>query len=117
MANCIIRGTSRLCNWPNIFLIYINDIVDNINCNIRLFADDTSFISIVNDATQTALKISEDKIKKWALQWKMEFNADKTEEVIFSAKKQQRFHPSIELGNQIIARINEHKHLGVILDS
>ena len=47
----------------------------------------------------------------------MEFNADKTEEVIFSAKKHQPFHPSIELGNQIINRKNEHKHLGVILDS
>ena len=29
----------------------------------------------------------------------------------------QPFHPSIELGNQIITRKNEHKHLGVILDS
>ena len=104
---------------PLLFLIYINDIVDNINCDVRLFADDKSLFSIVNDATQTALKISEDldKIKKWALQWKMEFNADKTEEVIFSAKKQQPFHPSIEPGNQIITRKNEHKHLGVILDS
>ena len=69
--------------------------VDNINYDIRLFADDTSLFSIVNDAFQTALKISEDlgKIKKWALQWKMEFNDDKTEEVIFPAKKQQPFHP------------------------
>ena len=47
----------------------------------------------------------------------MEFNADKTEEVISSAKKQQPFHPSIELGNPIITRKNEHKHLAVILDS
>ena len=27
---------------PILFLVYINDIVDNISCNIRLFADDTS---------------------------------------------------------------------------
>ena len=30
----------------------------------------------------------------------MEFNADKTEEVIFFAKKQQPFDSSIELGNR-----------------
>ena len=48
---------------PLLFLLYINDIVDNINCDIRLFADDTSLFSIVNDATQTALKISEDLTK------------------------------------------------------
>ena len=64
---------------PLLFLIYVNNIVNNINCNVRLFADDTSLLSLVNDATHTALKISEnlDKIKKWAWQWKMEFNADK----------------------------------------
>ena len=27
---------------PLLFLVYINDIVDNINCDIGLFADDTS---------------------------------------------------------------------------
>ena len=79
----------------------------------------TSLFSRVNDATQTAFKISEDldKIEKWAWQWKMEFNADKSEEVIFSTKLKQPFHPPIELGNQAIVRTNEHKHLGVILDS
>ena len=27
---------------PLLFLVYINDIVSELNCNIRLFADDTS---------------------------------------------------------------------------
>ena len=27
-----------------LFLIYINDIVRELNCNVRLFADDTSFL-------------------------------------------------------------------------
>ena len=47
----------------------------------------------------------------------MEFDADKSEEIIFSAKRKQPFHPPIELENQAIVRRNEHKHLGVILDS
>ena len=58
-----------------------------------------------------------DKIEKWAWQWKLEFNADKSEEIIFYTKQKQPFHPPIELGNQTIVRRNEHKHLGVILDS
>ena len=47
----------------------------------------------------------------------MEFNADKTEEVIFSTKRQQPFHPKIKPRSQIITRKNERKHLGLILDS
>ena len=64
---------------PLLFIVYINDIVENVKYDIRLFADDTSLFSRVNDATQTVLKISEDldKIEKWAWQWKMELKADK----------------------------------------
>ena len=34
---------------PLLFLIYINDIVDNIESNIFLFADDTSLLNISTD--------------------------------------------------------------------
>ena len=56
---------SLLC--PLLFLAYINDNVENLNCNIRLFADEASFFSILNDATQTTFMISEDldKIEKY----------------------------------------------------
>ena len=38
---------------PLLFLLYINDIVDNINLTIRLYADDTSFYIIVDDPHNT----------------------------------------------------------------
>ena len=47
----------------------------------------------------------------------MQFNADKTEEVIFSTKRARIVHPPLTLGNDEIKRENEHKHLGMILDS
>ena len=47
----------------------------------------------------------------------MLFNANKTEEVIFSCKRQTPNHPNLRLGNDAIASKNEHKHLGLILDS
>ena len=34
---------------PMLFLIYINDIVNNISCNIKLFADDTSLYLVVDN--------------------------------------------------------------------
>ena len=47
----------------------------------------------------------------------MQFNADKTEEVIFSCKRNKPIHPGLKLGDEVIGSKLEHKHLGVILDS
>ena len=47
----------------------------------------------------------------------MQFNADKTEKVIFSCKRNKPIQPGLKLGAEVIASKLEHKHLGVILDS
>ena len=39
---------------PLLFLVYINDIVENIHSSIRLFADDTSLFIIVDDPIDSA---------------------------------------------------------------
>ena len=43
-----------------LFLLYINDIVEDINSSIRLFADDTSLYIIVDDAIQAAETLNSD---------------------------------------------------------
>ena len=47
----------------------------------------------------------------------MHFNADKTEEFLFSVKRLHPVHPPLRLGNEEIKSKKEHKHLGLILDS
>ena len=56
-------------------------------------------------------------MRLWAWQWRMHFNVDKTEEVIFSHKTFKLTHPPLYLGPEVIATTSEHKHLGVTLDS
>ena len=53
---------------PLLFLLYINDIVVDINSSIRLFADDTSLYIIVDDPIQAAEQLNLDlaKIHRWA---------------------------------------------------
>ena len=104
---------------PLFFLVYINDLADNLNCDIKMFADDTSLFSVVNDPEISALNLNEDleTVKLWAWQWKMHFNAEKTEEVIFSCKRVKPSHPSLLLGSDQVVQKIEHKHLGLILDS
>ena len=103
---------------PLFFLIYINDLLENVHSGIKLFAADTSLFSVVKSEGETAEDLNRDleRILLWAWQWKMQFNADKTEEVIFSMKRNKPYHPVLKLGNEEVSRKNEHKHLGVILD-
>ena len=64
---------------PFLFLIYINDIVTNIGCSIRLFADDTS-LYIVAECPNTAARLLNadlETIFKWANDWLVTFNANK----------------------------------------
>ena len=104
---------------PLFFLVYINDIVENLNCDVKIFADDTSLFSVVKDEGKTADEMNSDleRVRLWAWQWKMKFNADKTEEVIFSSKRLKSAHPPLFLGGSEVTVKAEHKHLGMILDS
>ena len=53
-------------------------------------------------------------------QWKMEFNPDPTKqatEVLFSCKKVVPNHPQLFFNGTVVKKVNEQKHLGLILDS
>ena len=66
---------------PLLFLLYINDIVEDIHSSIRLFADDTSLYIIVEDPLDAAVTLNSDlsKIHRWASQWLVTFNPSKSE--------------------------------------
>ena len=54
---------------PLLFLVYINDIVEEIGSHMRLFADDTSLFIIVDDPATSAACLNTDleKISRWAI--------------------------------------------------
>ena len=45
---------------PLLFLIYINDLSDGLSSNAKLFADDTSLISVVHDINTSATELNKD---------------------------------------------------------
>ena len=107
---------------PLLFLVYINDLTDNISSDMRLFADDSSLFTGVDGVDQTHDKLCKDlqTITMWAYQWEMIFNHDITKqaiEVIFSCKKQKPDHPELIFNGIPVAREPFTKHLGVYLDS
>ena len=108
---------------PLLFLLYINDLTENISANIKLFADDSSlFIKVSDiDAAHQTLMDDLNTISAWARLWKMKFNPDISKqaiEVVFSCKygKTRGIHPPLFFNEIPVARKESTKHLGIILD-
>jgi hypothetical protein len=66
---------------PLLFIVFINDILTDINSTIKLFADDTSLYLIVDDPQETAQTLNDDLVKlhAWSTKWLVNFNPQKTE--------------------------------------
>ena len=74
-----------------LFLIYINDLSDDLSTNAKLFAGDTSLFSVVRDINTSTAHLNNDlrKISNGPFQWEMSFNPDSSkqaQEVNFSRK-------------------------------
>ena len=109
---------SILC--PLLFLIYINDLTNELKSNAKFFADDTSLFTIVKDKNESANVLSNNLllISKWAFNWKMLFNPDPSkpaQEVLFSRKAKVQNYPAISLNIIQVERASYQKHLGLIL--
>ena len=91
----------------------INDIVNDIGSNIRLFADDTSLFLVVDNPNTAAETLNADleKITEWAKIWLVKFNPAKTESLLISRKIMQPVHPPLHMLNQQIKEVENHKHL------
>ena len=92
---------------PILFLIFINDIVNEIVCNIKIFADDTSLYIVVEDEYASAELLNSDigKIHQWSEQWLVNFNAQKTETMTISKKVIKPHHPPVYMNDNIIKEV------------
>jgi len=102
---------------PLLFLLYINDITDNVSTNIKLFADDTSLYVIIDENPAHAAQVLTNdlsNIGEWAGIWDIKFNPTKTKSVIFS-RKHNKHHPPITFQNSQITDSTAHTHLGLTL--
>ena len=107
---------------PLFLLVYINDLVDNICSDAKLFADDTSLFKVVYDEQLSSSVLNNDleTMKSRAFQWKMQFNPDPNEQavqMIFSCKRIKPDHPLIFFNDTAVNQFPKHTHLGMTLDS
>ena len=99
---------------PLLFLIYVNDMADKLQCFTRLFADDTSIGTSSNSINHIQNISNEDlaKLIEWASDWLVNFNPSKTDIVLFS-NRTLIINTDFKFGDVNIEPTNTHKHLGL----
>ena len=65
-----------------LFLIYINDLTEDLSANTKLFVGNKSLLSVIYDIQNSANNLNNnlERISKWVTQWKMNFNTDTTKQ-------------------------------------
>jgi hypothetical protein len=101
---------------PLLFLLYIDDLIQEVDIGIRLYADDaTLYTEYVNADTATEkMNGNLEAVMTWAEKWKVLFNPDKTVSMNFSRKRQPS-QPNVIMANTPVLPSPSHKHLGIIL--
>ena len=103
---------------PTLFLIYINDIVNSVDCSkIRLFADDTLLYKSVSCVSDTKdFQNDLDKLYVWSIKNSMKVNAKKSNVIIFNSKQNAEELREYSLNGNILERTETVKYLGVYLN-
>ena len=98
---------------PCLFLYYINDIADNLNSTVRLFADDTMiYLVVTSQSDARRLQQDLDTLTKWEKTWMMEFHPDKCE-VISVTRKTKPIIYNYKLHGHVLKHVDCVKYLGV----
>ena len=106
---------------PLLFLIYVNDIVNNLHGTPFLYADDTAIMMPINNLNPNVSfeLINQDlnQLYAWATNWFMCFNPTKTVYMIVTTKRQKPNYPVPQMNNKSLNEVEQHKHLGVTISS
>ena len=107
---------------PFLFNLVVDSLLSKINSNsfafAQAYADDVAILIHGNNRKELQRRANSllNEVHKWSQEWKMIFNAKKSEAVIFSKLKQNRQQVKLNLNEEEIVLKDNAKYLGVILD-
>ena len=100
---------------PVLFLIYINDLDDNVKCKISKFADDTKIANKVTCVTQQQeLQFDLNTLCEWAVDSQMFFNVDKCKVLHVG---NSNVHANYTMNGVHLASVEQEKDLGVVFSN
>ena len=98
---------------PILFLVYINDLPEELASQVHLFADDTAvYLTVGGSEDQTVLQTDLDRLVVWERQWGMEFNHSKCQVVRVTTAKTV-LNTVYNLHGQILEVVTSARYLGV----
>ena len=102
---------------PILFLIYINDLPDEVRSQVRLFADDTAlYLTMESEDDRSALQTDLDILYAWETRWDMEFNPSKCQ-VVHVTGSRKTVKIDYVLHGQVLESVPCARYLGVDISS
>ena len=109
---------------PTLFLLYINDLPDDVICDIAIYADDTTLYSRCDRASdlwqqlELASELESDlrDMLNWGKKWLVDFNAGKTQLVLFD-RSNNNCSIDVKMGGSILEEKSSFKMLGLTFSS
>ena len=109
---------------PTLFLVYINDLPDDIVCNIAVYADDTTLYSKCDQASnlwqqlELASELESDlrDTVDWGKKWLVDFSAGKTQLVSFDQSINNGF-IDMEMDGSVLEEKSTFKMLSLTFSS
>ena len=109
---------------PTLFLLYINDLLDDVICNIAIYADDTTLYSKCDQASdlwqqlELASELESDlgDAVDWGKKWLVDFNSGKTHVVSFDRSKNTGA-VDVKMDGSILEEKTSFKILGLTFSS
>ena len=100
---------------PLLFVIYINDMPDQIQTPMKMFADDSKLFGPARTA-QDRVQLQDDlhKVGEWSQRWQLPFNLEKCKVLHLGTGNPRT---SYMLLGRTLATTEKEKDLGVIVDS
>ena len=98
---------------PLLFLLYINDLPENIQSQVRLFADDTAvYLTVSSLQDSQVLQSDLDSLQCWERTWDMEFNPSICQ-VLHITRSRKPVLSRYVMHNQELESVDKAKYLGV----
>ena len=109
---------------PTLYLLYINDLSDDINCDITIYADDTTLYSKSDQASdlwqqlEVASELESDiqDTADWGRKWLVDFNAGKTQLVSFG-RSNNTGAIDVKMDGSVLEEKSSFKMLGLTFSS
>ena len=102
---------------PLMFLLFINDIGDEINSTIKLFADNCLLFRTISTTEDTsALQNDLDSLSKWTDMWQMKFNTKKCYTMRIHRKRNPIIH-NYTMGPDVLNTVPSQTYSTLVLKS